>query len=421
MNRALLLATIAVIAAPPAALAATDRDGAAPSAAEEVRPLAAAQPAQTGSAAGDAPLPAFRADLIDLAFAAATAIPVDPHVKDRSRAQEAVVAVCLELDQAQRALGCIEAIEGWRRGAAYADLAAHGAQRSRAAQAEEWLRRAEAAVEGIDDWRRDRVRLKIARAYALLGRDGEAALIASGVAGAESAAAVGAQAMLDGEAFAAHVARLAATADSGNLDLARSAMSELIDLFDRSFGDERRRAEVEHALRTAGLGLPHMVRFELTIEMAGVAIDHGDRAKALDLVDDAQRTLKSSRWTPEYEVGALARLAGVRSRAGDEARAREEIAAATQLLQRERAKIASVDHVAAILPLAEAHWAMGDGDAARTVYGAAVAECAGNPNARPRALDLSAICRSMAAHGVAPDAELWRRMQDVHRTLGPPW
>jgi hypothetical protein len=284
----------------------------------------------------------------------------------------------------------------------------------------EWLRRAETAVEGLDDWRRDRVRMKMARAYALLGRDDEAARLAAGVAGPEAGTAAGARVTLDDEAFAAHVAGLAAIADSDNIDFARNAMGALIEILRRSSGDEGRRVQVEHALRTSGGGLPLMVRIDLIIEMAGVELDHADRAGALDLVDEARRILGSSRWTPEYEVAAAARLAGLRYRAGDEARARDEVAAAIQLFEREKAKIASVDRVGTLVPIAEARSVMGGGEAC-AAYAVAIGECAGNPNARPRAIDLSAVCRSMAVHGVEPEAGLWQRMQDLHRTLGPPW
>jgi len=45
----------------------------------------------------DRPIAAFQRNLLDLAFATATAIPIRPHIKDRSRAQEAVVAVSLDV------------------------------------------------------------------------------------------------------------------------------------------------------------------------------------------------------------------------------------------------------------------------------------------------------------------------------------
>src|SRR5690349_8888326 len=77
---------------------------------------------QSGALA-DKQIAGFQTKLLDLAFKTATAIPVNPHIKDRSKAQEAVVKACLELNQPARALTYIEQIEGWQQGSCYADLA----------------------------------------------------------------------------------------------------------------------------------------------------------------------------------------------------------------------------------------------------------------------------------------------------------
>ena len=69
------------------------------------------------------PLFVFQIKLLDIAFESATAIPVNPHLKDRSKAQENVIETCLRLDQPKRALAYIEKIENWRRGLCYANLA----------------------------------------------------------------------------------------------------------------------------------------------------------------------------------------------------------------------------------------------------------------------------------------------------------
>ena len=71
----------------------------------------------------DKPLAVYQSELLDHAFETAAAIPVKPHIKDRSRAQEKVVEVSLELDQPLRALSLIERIDNWRRGSGYCDLA----------------------------------------------------------------------------------------------------------------------------------------------------------------------------------------------------------------------------------------------------------------------------------------------------------
>src|SRR5262249_23430406 len=61
----------------------------------------------TGSAQ-DTTLSAYRNELLDLALRAASALPVDPHIKTRCRLQGAVAAACIELDQPHKALDCLE-------------------------------------------------------------------------------------------------------------------------------------------------------------------------------------------------------------------------------------------------------------------------------------------------------------------------
>src|SRR3972149_726212 len=71
----------------------------------------------------DKPLAVYQNELLGHAFETAAAIPVKPHIKDRSRAQEKVVAASLELDQPLRAQMLIEKIDNWRRGSGYCDIA----------------------------------------------------------------------------------------------------------------------------------------------------------------------------------------------------------------------------------------------------------------------------------------------------------
>ena len=65
----------------------------------------------------------FQKDLLELAIRTSAAIPVYPHIKDRSKAQALAAEACFELNQPHLALECINKIENWRRGAGYADYA----------------------------------------------------------------------------------------------------------------------------------------------------------------------------------------------------------------------------------------------------------------------------------------------------------
>ena len=134
----------------------------------------------------DAELEPYRAELLELAHRMAIALPEFPHVKDRSRLQDDVAAACFALDQPRRALGYVDQIVNWRRGAGYADYAFYCAQRGAEAEAEQYLARAQEIAAWPEDeikqaWRRDRIRAKIARTYTVLGRPAEAARFAAGL------------------------------------------------------------------------------------------------------------------------------------------------------------------------------------------------------------------------------------------------
>src|SRR4030095_4973989 len=88
-------------------------------------PAAAARPA--ASASLDAP----GSEAFDWAFRFASAIHSDP--KDMARAQQNVVDDLADAGRLDEAIVRAEKIEGWRRGAAFADLAARLAEKGRTA------------------------------------------------------------------------------------------------------------------------------------------------------------------------------------------------------------------------------------------------------------------------------------------------
>ena len=396
-----------------------------------------AQPGSDAPAAGsprpddlpaDAAIAPFQGELLDLAFKTASAMPVDPHIKNRSRAQESVVEACLALDQPRRALRYIEKIEDWRRGAAYADLAFHCAEKGESGAVQPWLDFASRIADesGKDPnaqaWRRDRIRVKVARTHALLGQAREAEAFEAGVADSEAGKVDAVRVMqLDATGLDDQIQGLDGIVANGSFDRIQSALATYARLFDRFFGDAERRARIEECVTASYKRLPALTRIESRMEMAAVALEHGDRAKALELVEDGRRTLEGGRWLLEQEVPLRARLARLRHRAGDEEGARHEAGAARAMFEARREKIVDIYRAGALRPLAEAYQAMGDAEAARAVYGKVLEEGALNPNSRPRAEDLSATFCSMATNGVDPGTALRARMLQLHEGLGPPW
>jgi len=375
----------------------------------------------------DAPLAPFRGELLDLALKSASKMPLDPHIKNRSRAQEAVVDVCLQLDQPARALAGIADIANWRRGTGYADYALYCAQHDRAADAQLAVELARQVADrpadaDSQDWQRDRIRAGIARAYLALGRADEAARFGAGVVAAEAGKLHADQAALAAaDDFDAQVAALDALLATRDFDQSRNALEAFAQLHRRFYADEARRALAEDRIRTHSDRLPLTLRVDLTLELAGAALDHADKAHALQLVDTAQALVDGVTWTTVDHVTLMARLAGQRARAGDADAARKEATAALALFTAEKARTVDIERAGALRSVAEALQALGDGPGALAVYRLAVEEGVQNPNSRPRADDLVATCCSMALHGVEPDKALWERLHAIGNELGDPW
>jgi tetratricopeptide (TPR) repeat protein len=371
----------------------------------------------------DRPLASYQGELLDLAFAAASAIPADPHIKDRSASQEGVVTACLDLDQPQRALRYIEKIDNWRGGANYADLAFYCVQHGATARdVEPYLDRAVQAAAQAEDWRRDRINVKMARIHAYLGQTEQAGRLEKDVVPSETGKVAGVKARVsDANAFDERVEELDDLIATGQFDVTKNALEACAQLFDRFYTDPKRRSQVEEKIKASWGKLPTFIRMDLVMEMAGSALDHTDPNEALRLVNETQSLMEGSRWPTEYRIPIAAKLSVLRFRAGDRGKARADADAMRALFETEGKQIVNIYRAGALRPLAEAYQAMGDTPAALDIYGRALEAGVENPNSRPRAEDLAATCCSMAVHAVDPGPQLWDRIHKIRQGLGDPW
>ena len=370
----------------------------------------------------DAPLASFQAELLDLAFDAASAMPLDPHIKNRSRAQEIIVAACFELEQPQRALRYIEQIDNWRRGTGYADLAFFHAQRGYTEPVQGYLDLAAGIVGQTEDWRKDRIKMKIARVHTYMGQVETAARFQQGIAVSEQGGVARVDAMVcSDDAFDEKMAALGALVSTEQFDATKNALGAYTELFNRFYADSRRRAMVEEQIRVSWESMPIFMRIDVLKELAGYALAHADQAKALELVNEAKGTMDSARWQPRFAIVLMAQLAQLLFRAGDEETARTQVQEALNLFDAKRDAIVNIYRAQVLRPIAEAYQVMGDTAAALDVYRRAVEAGVENPNSRPRADDLAATCCSMAVRAAKPDEKLWQRMREIRDGLSDPW
>jgi len=371
----------------------------------------------------DQPLAAFQTNLLQIAFDVATAMPVNPHIKDRSKAQAAVVDICFQLDQPQRALGVVEQIGNWRRGSGYADYAFYSVQHGFTNEVETHLNLADEISSLADqDWRRGRIQTKISRTYTLLGQNDQVEHFSKGVEDSEVGKVAQVEAALcEEDAFDSQVADLEKLIASGNFDRVKNSLYVATELFSRFYDNPERRGQMEETIKTSWGAVPLFVRVDVMMALIEGALQHNDQMTALRLVEDARAILNGAVWPAQYHIPLAARLAALRFRAGDAETAQVELQAERDRFSEKQAEIVNIYKAETLTPVAEALYTMDDVSAARTVYMQALNAAVENPNSRPRAEDLSSICLSMAVNGIEPDEVLWHRIKEIQNSLGAPW
>ncbi len=381
-----------------------------------------------GSALADRPLADYQGKLLEVAMDVASKPPTDPHIKNRCRFQESVVDACLTLGQPERALRYATRIDNWRRGVAYADIASWCIEHGVDADVEHYLDLANGMVVRTNkdpnqqEWRGDRVRAGIARAYVLLGEPGKAASFADGIETAEVGAVEAAKAdKLDAKAADARLSELDSVFASGDLDQVHNALDNCVRFYDRFYDDAGRRASLRETVTTAHPKLPITMRIEMLMKLADVALEHHDPDEVTSLIDTTQGIVDGARWLARDRIPIDARLAALRYRAGQKAEARKKLDEALKLYDEQQEEIVDIWRAGALRPIAEAYQSMQDGANALAVYRRAVEVGVDNPNSRPRAADLTATCLSMAVDGVEPDSALWGRITAIRDGLGVPW
>jgi len=372
--------------------------------------------------AEDKSIAVFQAELLDVSFGAASAIPVHPHIKDRSLAQQAVVCTYLELGQPERGLACLEQIENWRRGLCYGKLALYFAREGKVSLVNQYLDLAAKVAETTEDWRRDRIRVTIAQTYAWLKENAQAEQYSRDVADSETGKVAVVEAMvIEKDAFARQVESLDALVSKGSFDITKNALQGYVQLFDRFYDDTQRRLLAEKKIKQVWTKLPGFVRYDVLTQLADSCLDHADRTKALELVNEAEALLKGGQWRLCHRIERVANLVKLRFRSGDVAGARSDAESMLALYNTQEDTIVNIYRAGVLRPLAEAYQVMGETKTAVAIYKRAVEAGMANPNSRPRAEDLSATCASMALYAVEPDSHLWGRIRQIRKGLSHPW
>lgn len=360
--------------------------------------------------------------LLQIAFETASRIPSNPHLKDRSRAQEEVIRVCLELDRIDMAEGWIPHIEGWRKGKALADLAAVHVERGLIDKAASCIDEASAVAAAEEDWRRDRIRARIAGVLARMGRSDKARAASLGLEDVEKEKVELALAKSSPDASPeVLLLEVESLLHSESFDAKRNGLEVGRELYSTCFDDHEARTRVEAVLKPAIEEMPPFLRIAFRMDLAEAALNHGAAAAALVQLNGAWELIQNHHWNPEHRLPLSSRWAQLCRRAGGEEVAHDELNQILELYHEQRHTISDVWRSGALRPVAEAFQEMDAASKAAQVYRLALDEGSLNPNARPRALDLAAVCASMAKVGFAPDEAIWSRIEAIQKGLGAPW
>ena len=379
----------------------------------------------TSASTTSAPLAASTARRIEIArfgYDVASMIPTEGNVRDQAKAQEWCVAAMISLGDPRGAEEMANSMRTWRRAACYADIGLTYARAGETAKASEFADRALKSLPEWLDWQQERIRVKVAQVYVVLGESGRADELAKGVGESEIGKVEAVEATKADEAeFDARLAEIEAWLATGNFDLARNALDVSEALYGRFVKDSGRRAKIEDVVRRLNAKVPFDIRVSSLLELARTASKSGDAAHARELVAEAKAEFAKAKWLPEDFVTQMALLGTGEFEAGEPDAARKTLDEAVVYFQTNRDSIVDIFRGAPLRLVAKGYATLGDQAKAREIFALAINEGAINSNARPRAEDLAAACADLATTGVEPGEELWARMAEIRAGLRAPW
>jgi tetratricopeptide (TPR) repeat protein len=360
-------------------------------------------------------------DSLAYAFKFASAIVADP--KDMGKAQEAVVWELTSSGAWRDAEASADKVEGWRRGTAYADLATALAKVERVDDAKRMIAKAEAFRPSIEGWQNLRIASHVAAAYAALGNDEKARTLAVAVATEDAmqyesmstatiASGLAAKGQFDGA-----VVELDRLKDGQDLDDAWWRTVGYVDMSrQKSLNRDQRVKAIEEA-RAAVDGVPGWRKGEALESIADEFRKLGMPREAREAVGAAQAILVALPDSMPIKAPLLSNCARAWARLGDSDASRRLLVQVESLAP----KVQAIERPAVYANAASSFAAIKDTAAAKRLYGQALDQAASLVNARPRALAVVEICRSIAKSGVGLDDTMRARLDALYAGLKDPW
>ncbi|NJL30187.1 MAG: hypothetical protein HC898_00365 [Phycisphaerales bacterium] len=205
----------------------------------------------------DQPLGDMQRQLLEYAFDVATLIPIDPHIKSRSLAQEKVLTSALQAGQPVFVLDRVKQIKNWRFAAMLGMVGSEAAQQGVSQEVIEPVLMIASDVAkdpNVGDWRRGVIRTRIGEAFAWLQQDDVANAFQSGAEAHEAGQVTVVRAKRSTqETYALVREQLDAMSTSQRFEVVYNALEGYVALAERFYPQSERRAELVYA-NPAGLG-----------------------------------------------------------------------------------------------------------------------------------------------------------------------
>lgn len=360
-------------------------------------------------------------EALDYAFRFATAIETD--AKDRSKAQAIVVDDFASIGALSDALSFAEQVDGWRRGTALADIAALLARRGEIDRARQALAQAGEIAEATEGWEKHRIQAHIATALAALGDIDRSEAISRELA-ENDARQYGARATAT--LAAAHAAVGGYDEGIGRLKVLDEAV-DVDDTWWRTAGylsvakldtlTQKQRLEALDLARKSAEQVPGWKQAEALSSIA-------EQYRLLEQPTAARKALKraESVLLPIDEAlpirsPLLSNLGRAWAEFGDRKHAEEIVLLAEKAV----GSSMPIERPGILANIATSWEAIGDRARAEQTIDQALTVTEGLVNARPRALAVVSICRTLGRHGVGLDSRSRERLDALYTGLGEPW
>lgn len=360
-------------------------------------------------------------EALDWAFRFASAIDPDP--SDKGLAQQAVVADWADRGDLDRAIELGRRVEGWRRGVVLADLATHLAREGREKEARRLIGEARGVIPEAAEWRGPRITAHIARALAALGemdasRRGAARLAENdprqylGRAAATMAIAHAAR----GE-FETAIEGLASLDDRVDLDISIGRTQGYLALAEMPSLTEAQRRRALDAARASAERTPGSSKLPMLRRVAKLYRDLDETAQAVAVLEIAEQIVMGLPDDMPMKGPLLSRQARGWAELGERDRAERLLTAAIPLAD----AAMTIEQPGILADYAATHRALGDEEAALGMFDRSLSVAEALQNARPRALAVVAVTRSMAESELPLDEAMRSRLERLHGGLKAPW